>query len=78
MRQQAMVPDVNAERTPLQLKNQGRQARTATRWTKMIGKAYRRMRHESRDAQAGLPAVSVTSGRLSLTIGYPSWARALV
>jgi hypothetical protein len=28
----------------------------------MMGKAYRHlMRHESRDAQAGVPAVSVTS-----------------
>jgi hypothetical protein len=35
----------------------------------MMGKAYRHLtRHESRDAQAGVPTVSVTSRRLSLII----------
>jgi hypothetical protein len=35
----------------------------------MMGKAYRHlMRHESGDAQAGVPAISVTSTWLSLII----------
>jgi hypothetical protein len=34
-----------------------------------MGKAYRHlMRHESRDAQAGVPEVSVASRRVSLII----------
>ena len=34
-----------------------------------MGKAYRHlMRHEARDAQAGVPAVSVASRRVSLVI----------